>query len=442
MAVETAIITKKEFKKNKKSNNLKDNEASREYVALHDAKSLEAEQASPKSNKRKRETPNQELEIDLSLPEPPSKKALRKAKNKKNQESTSKYTAPNVDVKLPTSPTSPTTDFKNSRRSNFAIWIGNLPWHATKPHLRAFITAHAPSISDSQITRIHMPIPDAPSHRMYRNGQKPSNKGFAYVDFDGPDALEAALKLTELEFEQSGRKVLVKNAASFAGRPVAGDSKNAEEGPDGSNGVQKPISKRVFVGNLAFDVTREDLEKHYTQCGRVVDVHVATFEDSGKCKGFAWVTFDTVEAGEAAARGYVWKEQSDEDSEDEDEENKAKKRKPIKWWVNRLNGRDLRVEFAEDASFRYKKRFGSEARPNKTRSERSGKEDAPKGPVEEVGNSKPGMEVKSSHERRREVKKSGKGMRGKPQPQPKIGINPAKISGTIVEIQGKKITFD
>ena len=439
--MKTATITKKESKMDKKPNTLKGKEASREHVVVDDAKSVEAEQASPKSNKRKREASSSELEIDLSLPEPPSKKALRKAKKQQSHESTSKHTAPKADLELPSSPTSsPTTDSKKSRRSNFAIWIGNLPWHATKPDLRAFITAHAPSISDSQITRIHMPIPDAPSHRMYRNGQKPSNKGFAYVDFDGPNALEAALKITELEFGQSGRKVLVKNAASFEGRPVAGDGKSGEWGLDGSNGAQKPVNKKIFVGNLAFDVTKEDLERHYTQCGRVVDVHVATFEDSGKCKGFAWVTFDSVEAGEAAARGYVWKEQDGEESEEEDEDNRAKKRKPIKWWVNRLNGRDLRVEFAEDASFRYKKRFGSEAKNNTEKSEPSEKEDAIQGPVEDVVDAKAGTEVKSSHARRREVRKSGKDTRGKA--QAKVGMKPAKMIGAIVEGQGKKVTFD
>jgi RNA recognition motif-containing protein len=435
MAVKTATLTKKMSEQDKKPDVVNSNEAQREHGAVND-KPVETE----KSNKRKREAPSSELAIDLSLPEPPSKKALRKAKKHKSQEITSKHTVPKADLKLSTSPTSPTTDSKNARRSDFAIWIGNLPWHATKANLRAFITSCAPFVSDSQITRIHMPAPDTPSHRMYRNGQKPSNKGFAYVDFDGPDALEAALKLTELEFEKSGRKVLVKNAASFAGRPVAVDSKSGNEGTDGSSGVQKPVSKRVFVGNLAFDVTREDLERHYTQCGRVVDVHVATFEDSGKCKGFAWVTFDTVEAGEAAARGYVWKEQDGDGSEEEDEENKAKKRKPIKWWVNRLNGRDLRVEFAEDASFRYRKRFGSEAKNNKKRSERSEKEDSVNGTVEEVVDTKPGTEEKSSHERRREVRKSEKSTRGKP--QLKFVINPAKINGTIVESQGKKIIFD
>src|SRR6266480_7871112 len=149
MDVKTATITKKESKKDKKPNTLKGKEASRAHVVVDDAKSVDAEQASPKSNKRKREASSSELEIDLSLPEPPSKKALRKAKKQQSQESTtSKHTAPKADLELPTSPTtsSPTTDSRKSRRSNFAIWIGNPPWHATQLDLQSFITTHAPSI--------------------------------------------------------------------------------------------------------------------------------------------------------------------------------------------------------------------------------------------------------------------------------------------------------
>ena len=433
MAAETRTIAAKKSERDKRPNIVQGSEESREH-GVADEKPIEVEEASPKSNKRKREALSSELEIDLSLPEPPSKKALRKAKKHKSQESNSKYTAPD-NAKGPKAelelPTSATTESKNPRRSNFAIWIGNLPWHATKTDLRAFITTQAPSISDSQITRIHMPVPDAPSHRMYRNGQKPSNKGFAYVDFDSSNTLEAALKLTELEFKESGRRVLVKNAASFEGRPDVNDGKGWDKQLDKASGLQKPASKRVFVGNLAFDVTREDLERHYGQCGQVVDVHVATFEDSGKCKGFAWVTFDSVEAGEAAARGYVWREQDGEESEEDDREGTRKKRKPIKWWVNRLNGRDLRVEFAEDASFRYRKRFGSEAK-NKSK-----KEDVVRGPVEEVVDPNPKKDV---NEQRREMRKSSKGTQIKA--QPKVVINAAKINGAIVEGQGKKITFN
>ena len=102
----------------------------------------------------------------------------------------------------------------------------------------------------------------------------------------------------------------------------------------------------------------------------MLDVHIATFEDTGKCKGYAWVEFAELEAGEAAVRGWVNIEQK-ADSGDEDEEIAAalaeegdvkprKKPKLRKWWVNKLHGRPLKLEFAEGKDVRYKKRYGKD----------------------------------------------------------------------------------
>ena len=95
---------------------------------------------------------------------------------------------------------------------------------------------------------------------------------------------------------------------------------------------------------------------------------MATFEDSGKCKGYAWVEFESVEAATAAVKGSVLADE-DEGTEKEDdsdletpptEKKKKKKQKKKKVWVNRLFGRQLRMEFAEDSASRYKKRFGKD----------------------------------------------------------------------------------
>jgi len=59
-----------------------------------------------------------------------------------------------------------------------------------------------------------------------------------------------------------------------------------------------------------------------------------------------------------------------DDAGGEDEENeqidmaaeKKQKFKTRKWWVNRLLGRELKIELAEDDQLRYQKRFGRGAR--------------------------------------------------------------------------------
>jgi len=313
--------------------------------------------AEPKlSKKRKRDTkPVPEIEVDIEAPEPPSKKALRKAKKGK---STAKQPAPKLvtddaasesDDAVPVVEPTPA-----AQRSEYGIWIGNLPWIASKADLQKFLTGNT-DIDENSITRIHMPVPTQPTAEAARQRIKPQNKGFAYVDFSTESALVAALTLTEKLL--SGRRVLIKNAKSYEGRP----DPSKEEGKSGSQ-TGKPPSKRVFVGNLAFDTTNEELREHFAKCGEVADCFITTFEDSGKCKGYGWVTFEELEGAVQAVRGWVNLEE-DEDNQDEDDdteepEGRKKEKKVRKWWVNRIKGRALRMEFAEDKAVRYKKRFG------------------------------------------------------------------------------------
>ena len=313
-----------------------------------------------KTKKRKRNSEALgELEVDVNAPEPPSKKALRKAKKSKAVPATASAELPETN----SIGGSPTEHDEAQRRSGHGVWIGNLPWSATKPDLKTFLTTNT-KITDKMITRIHIPVPsDRPASR--RN-LKPQNKGFAYVDFSSEDSVAQAVALTEKLM--TGRRLLIKDSKSFEGRPVKKD----ESATVSKAQSRKPPNKRIFVGNLTFDTEKEDLQAHFAHCGDVTDVHMATFEDSGKCKGFAWVTFQDLNDAEAAVRGWVTlKSEADNDDEEvkegaDDAENKQRnKPKERKWWVNRLKGRQLRMEFAEDAVLRYKKRYGKESHAKK-----------------------------------------------------------------------------
>jgi len=243
----------------------------------------------------------------------------------------------------------------------------------------------------------------------------------------------------------SGRRVLIKNANSFEGRPdehTAADVAKSGQGAAGGRGGpgSKPPSKRIFVGNLGYDVTREDLEEQFRPCGEIAMVHVATFEDTGKCKGYAWVTFEELEAAVHAQRGWTMKVEEDDDDAEaeedeamEEEDSKPKKKsKGRKWFVNRLRGRQLRCEFAEDAETRYKKRFGKGA---KNRDAQEGSEAVEDDTVEQT-------------ETQEEFKKPYKA----PWKDRKVDartIAPgaalsraARGSAAIVEGKGKKTTFD
>ena len=60
------------------------------------------------------------------------------------------------------------------------------------------------------------------------------------------------------------------------------------------------MGTKVFVGNLSFDTTREQLEELFKQAGEVTEVVMPTDRMSGRPRGFAFVSFATDEAAAAA----------------------------------------------------------------------------------------------------------------------------------------------
>ena len=54
----------------------------------------------------------------------------------------------------------------------------------------------------------------------------------------------------------------------------------------------EPISRKVFVGNLSFDVTREELIEAFNAAGKVLDAKVPTDRETGRPRGFAFIEFE------------------------------------------------------------------------------------------------------------------------------------------------------
>ncbi|KAH6656008.1 hypothetical protein BKA67DRAFT_503304, partial [Truncatella angustata] len=305
---------------------------------------------------KKRKTQVDEIEVDLSLPEPPSKKAKRLLKKGKP---------------LPAKPNSDdeaeNAKDKKSKRSEYGIWIGNLPFYLTRADLFKWLVEQSGGvIQEANITRVNLPTNKNARPRFPGEEKKPQNRGFAYIDFDTEAAAVAAMSLTETLLE--GRNVLIKSSSSFEGRPQKENTETAEADTEDTKKVDG--SRKIYVGNLPFQATEDDLWAHFEKCGEIDWVKVATFEDSGKCKGFGWVKFKLVESAESAVKGFVRIKEEIETEDDfkepkdgEDADAGEKKYKMRKWWVNRIRGRDLKIQFAEDDQVRYKKRFGKDRPP-------------------------------------------------------------------------------
>ncbi|MBI5126856.1 hypothetical protein HZA76_00145 [Candidatus Roizmanbacteria bacterium] len=60
------------------------------------------------------------------------------------------------------------------------------------------------------------------------------------------------------------------------------------------------MSKKLYVGNLLYEVTDEDLKTHFSTVGNVVSSTVIRFRDSGRSKGFGFVEMSTEEEAQKA----------------------------------------------------------------------------------------------------------------------------------------------
>jgi RNA recognition motif-containing protein len=60
------------------------------------------------------------------------------------------------------------------------------------------------------------------------------------------------------------------------------------------------MDAKMYVGNLSYDVTQEELQALFEAHGAVSDVFIVKDRESGRPRGFAFVTMDTKEAMDVA----------------------------------------------------------------------------------------------------------------------------------------------
>ncbi|CAO3652563.1 unnamed protein product [Cunninghamella echinulata] len=168
---------------------------------------------------------------------------------------------------------------KEKQEEEHGVWVGNLAFSTTSDGIRKFFE------ECGEIQRIKCPKGE---------GRQKQNKGFAYVIFAEKEAIEKAVGKSEQKLD--GRSLLIKDAKDY-------NRKDGIQPPTKESKKQKnPPCPTLFVGNLDFNTTREMLQEVFAWAGEIRSVRLGTFEDSGKCKGFGYIDYETVDSATKAIR--------------------------------------------------------------------------------------------------------------------------------------------
>ena len=64
------------------------------------------------------------------------------------------------------------------------------------------------------------------------------------------------------------------------------------------------MSMKLYVGNLAFETSSDNLQQLFAEVGTVESVNVIEDRDTGRSRGFAFVEMSSTEEGQAAIQQF------------------------------------------------------------------------------------------------------------------------------------------
>lgn len=103
------------------------------------------------------------------------------------------------------------------------------------------------------------------------------------------------------ESELGGRNLLIKSSSDFSTtgyqpRPEKRDN-SPKTKPQYNLSIQdNENNAKIFIGNLGYDTTRKDIQEFFGEFGKIIEIRLGQFEDTGKCKGFCHLIYKKPES--------------------------------------------------------------------------------------------------------------------------------------------------
>ncbi|GMM28298.1 Hrp1 protein [Martiniozyma asiatica (nom. inval.)] len=158
--------------------------------------------------------------------------------------------------------------FQDSDRADLAgkdvgkMFIGGLNWETDEARLREYFSSYG-TVTEANVMR---------------DSATGKSRGFAFLTFTTADSVDKVLSEKHI---LDGKLIDPKRAIP------------REE--------QEKIGK-VFVGGVAPDVTTQDFRDYFEQFGNIIDSQLMINKDTGKSRGYGFVTYDSAEAVERCTK--------------------------------------------------------------------------------------------------------------------------------------------
>jgi len=170
------------------------------------------------------------------------------------------------------------TDSPAEPEQFFTAYIVNLAYSTTLQQIHDLFSQHAP------VTKVYMPFDKQEPQR---------SKGYAFVSVGSKDELDKVIRSLH-ESQLDGRTVFVSEAKPRSAKSTDASSNEASTSQAGAErGRPQNASTKLYVGNISYDTTAEDLADLFSPYGKVVDTYLPVDNASGTPRGFAFVTLSS-----------------------------------------------------------------------------------------------------------------------------------------------------
>ncbi|XP_023767819.1 29 kDa ribonucleoprotein A, chloroplastic isoform X2 [Lactuca sativa] len=180
------------------------------------------------------------------------------------------------------------SDGDEDQRTNYSpdlkVYVGNLPWNVDSAAL-AGLFQRAGNVEMVEV------VYDKITGR---------SRGFGFVTMSSVKEVEAATRQFN-GYELEGRQLRVNSGPppSRDESPFRGSRDGGRDGGRGGGGYgggrNLDNTNKVYVGNLAWSVDNLALETLFQEQGNVMEARVVYDRDSGRSKGFGFVTFGSAD---------------------------------------------------------------------------------------------------------------------------------------------------